>query len=99
MRRALYWSPGDKTYSSFFDFPAGDFILNSDTIIAPTIMPARTERKITIARDASNFQKRKDIVTGRAFCTENIATRDITINKIIRIAINLHPQLFLKFTR
>jgi hypothetical protein len=46
-------------------------------IIAPAIIPASTERNITIARDASNFQKRKVIATGIAFCAENIATIQI----------------------
>jgi hypothetical protein len=35
--------------------------------ITPVIRPVRTERNITIARDASNLQKKKEMVTGTAF--------------------------------
>lgn len=49
-------------------------------IIAPIITPVITERNITIARDASNFQKRKEIVTGSAFWTEKMATNAMIIN-------------------
>jgi hypothetical protein len=60
-------------------------------IIAPAIMPQSAERNMTIARDASNPQKRKVIATGTAFCTENMATRNNTSNNIMIIAINLSP--------
>ncbi len=76
------------------------FILNNDTIIAPAIIPASTERNITIARDASNFQKRKVIATGMAFCTENIATiATIINNRIIVIKLSfpyIHRPDFLR---
>jgi hypothetical protein len=39
---------------------------NKETI-TPVIRPVRTERNITIARDASNLQKKKEMVTGTAF--------------------------------
>jgi hypothetical protein len=43
------------------------FIRNKKAIINPVTSPVSTERKITIARDASNFQKKKVIATGIAF--------------------------------
>jgi hypothetical protein len=63
----------------------------NEIIIAPAIMPQSAERNMTIARDASNPQKRKVIATGTAFCTEKIATRNNTINNIMIIAINISP--------
>jgi len=36
-------------------------------MIAPAIIPASEIRKTMIARDASNFQKRKVMLTGIAF--------------------------------
>jgi hypothetical protein len=63
----------------------------NEIIIAPAIMPQSAERNMTIARDASNPQKRKVIATGTAFCTENMATRNNTINNIMIIAINISP--------
>ena len=63
----------------------------NEMIIAPAIMPQSAERNMTIARDASNPQKRKVIATGTAFCTENMATRNNTINNIMIIAINISP--------
>jgi hypothetical protein len=48
---------------------------------------------MTIARDASNPQKRKVIATGTAFCTEKIATRNNTINNIIIVAMNISSIL------
>jgi len=63
----------------------------NEMIIAPAIMPQSAERNMTIARDASNPQKRKVIATGTAFCTEKIATRNNTINNIMIIAINISP--------
>jgi hypothetical protein len=38
-----------------------------EEIIAPAIMPQRSVRKMTIARDASNRQNRKVIAAGAAF--------------------------------
>jgi len=38
-----------------------------NVIPPPIIMPVSTERKITIASDASNFQKIKEMATGVAF--------------------------------
>jgi hypothetical protein len=63
----------------------------NEMIIAPAIMPQSAERNMTIARDASNPQNRKVIATGRAFCTENMATRNNTSNNIMIIAINISP--------
>jgi len=60
-------------------------------------MPASTERNITIARDASNFQKRKVIATGIAFCTENIATTATIINNRIIVAILCLKKYYLLF--
>jgi hypothetical protein len=62
-------------------------------IIAPAIIPASTERNITIARDASNFQKRKVIATGIAFCAENIATIVTTINNRIIVTTAMFPHI------
>jgi hypothetical protein len=56
--------------------------------MAPAIMPKTAQRKITIAREASNFQKRNVIVTGMAFWTENIETRNKAINRMIIVAID-----------
>jgi hypothetical protein len=64
-------------------------------IIAPAIIPAITERNITIARDASNFQKRKVIATGIAFCTENIATIATIINNRITVTMVVLPYIIL----
>jgi hypothetical protein len=74
-------------------FLTDDFTFNNDTIIAPVIIPAITERKITIARDASNFQKRNVIATGMAFCTENIATVATIINNRIIVAMVVFPYI------
>src|SRR4030042_2171042 len=76
-------------------FLTDDFTFNNDTIIAPVIIPAITERKITIARDASNFQKRNVIATGMAFCTENIATVATIINKRIIVAMVVFPYIII----
>jgi hypothetical protein len=56
-------------------------------------MPQSAERNMTIASDASNLQKRRVIVTGTAFCTENIATRNNTINNIIIVAMDMPSVL------
>jgi hypothetical protein len=42
-------------------------IYTADKKTIVIIIPASTERRITIARDASNRQKRKEMVTGTAF--------------------------------
>lgn len=49
--------------------------------------PVKTERNITIARDASDFQKRNEIATGIAFCTEKTVTNVMIINTIINVII------------
>ena len=72
-------------------FLCEDFLLRSDKIIAPAIIPQSIERNTIIASDASNFQKKKVISTGRAFCIENTATTKITINNKITIAIISSP--------
>ena len=56
-----------------------------DRPIAPMNAPDSTDRKITIASDASKFQKRNVIVTGIAFCTEKSATIPITNKKRIKV--------------
>jgi len=43
------------------------FIRNKKAIITPVMSPVITERNMTIAREASNLQKKKVIVTGMAF--------------------------------
>jgi hypothetical protein len=43
------------------------FVRKNKAIITPVTSPVRTERNITIARDASNFQKKNEITTGTAF--------------------------------
>lgn len=63
--------------------------LSKNTTIAPAIIPKTAQRKITIAREASNFQKRNVIVTGTAFWTENIETRNSAINRMMIVAIIL----------
>jgi len=41
-----------------------------------------------IASDASNFQKRNEIPTGIAFCTEKTVTTAMMINVIINVTIS-----------
>jgi hypothetical protein len=65
----------------------------NEMIIAPAIIPQSAERNMTIARDASNLQKRRVIATGTAFCTENMATRNKTINNIIIVAMDIFSIL------
>jgi hypothetical protein len=48
-------------------FLADGFFLTKNPIIMPIIKPVTAERNITIARDASNLQKKKEIITGTAF--------------------------------
>jgi hypothetical protein len=45
----------------------------------PTMIPLNTQRKMMIAREAWNCQKRKEMDTGAAFCTEKTATIRIMI--------------------
>jgi len=66
----------------------------NEMIIAPAIMPQSAERNMTIAREASNPQNRKVIATGTAFCTENMATRNNTINNIMIVAMDIPSILF-----
>jgi len=54
-------------------------------------IPLNTERNMTIARDASNFHKRKETATGEAFCTEKIVTTAIIINKSTAIILSQSP--------
>jgi len=64
------------------------FILSHREKNRAMIIPAKTDRNITMARDASNFQKRKDMLTTEAFWIENKTTnKTITINTI-KVAIN-----------
>ncbi|OHE59605.1 MAG: hypothetical protein A2Z47_11360 [Thermodesulfovibrio sp. RBG_19FT_COMBO_42_12] len=78
----------------FIIFLTDGFIFNNDMIIAPVIIPLNTERNITIASDASNFQKRKVMATGIAFCTENIDTITTIINNRIIVDTVIPPFLF-----
>lgn len=55
--------------------------------MTPITTPAKTERNKTIARDALKFQKRNEIATGIAFCTEKAVTTAMMINTIIRVII------------
>jgi hypothetical protein len=70
-----------------------NFILKKDAALTPITTPAKTQRNKTIARDASNFQKRNEITTGIAFCTEKTVTNAMMINTIINVII-LPPLLF-----
>ena len=54
-------------------FPARLIRSQRKTVEAMTT-PVNAERNITIAKDAWNFQKRKTMETGKAFCAENTAT-------------------------
>jgi hypothetical protein len=58
----------------------------------PTTMPHSKHRKKLIARDAWKCQKRKEIETGAAFCTEKRATIKTMIMAITRLIIFLPPQ-------
>jgi hypothetical protein len=51
------------------------------------ITPVRAERNITTAKEASNFQNKKERATGVEFWMENIATIKIIINASIIILI------------
>ena len=73
--------------SKEFGFFLDNFILKSHDAINPMTTPAKTERNITIARDASNFQKRNEIATGIAFWTEKTVTTVMMINTIINVII------------
>jgi hypothetical protein len=53
-----------------------------------TTAPDRAERKMTIASDASNLQKRKEIATGAAFWTEKAATHNMMMHAMNIMAIN-----------
>jgi hypothetical protein len=48
-------------------------------------MPLSTHRKMIIARDAWNCQKRNEIATGDAFCTENMETIKIMMIAIMML--------------
>jgi hypothetical protein len=72
-------------------------ILKRDTAITPITTPAKPVRNKTIARDASNFHKKKEITTGIAFCTEKMVTTAMMITKIINVII-LPPVLFFTST-
>ena len=92
--------------SKEFGFFLDNFILKSHDAINPMTTPAKTERNITIARDASNFQKRNEIATGIAFCTAKTVTTIMMINTIINVIIfftfvffHLHPFLKLNQQR
>lgn len=50
-----------------YSFLLDVFIRNKKAIVTPIMSPVSTERNMTIARDASNLQKKKVIVTGMAF--------------------------------
>jgi hypothetical protein len=77
-----------------------NFILKRDAALTPITTPAKTQRNKMIARDASNFQARNEIVTGIAFCTVKTVTNAMMINTIITVIIfslfvvfYLHPFL------
>jgi hypothetical protein len=78
----------------------GNFILKRNAALTPITTPAKTQRNKTIARDASNFQKRNEITTGIAFCNEKTVTTAMMINTIINVIIFslfvvFHLHLFL----
>jgi hypothetical protein len=63
-------------HQSFFMFPLSLLFIwvrlyldlwKENAIIPPMMKPISTERNTIIARDASNFQKIKEIATGAAF--------------------------------
>jgi hypothetical protein len=64
-----------------------NFILKRDAALTPITAPAKPVRNKTIARDASNFHKKKEITTGIAFCIEKTVTTAIIINTIINVII------------
>ena len=66
--------------------------------IEPTIIPLNTHRKMMMAREAWNCQKRKEIATGAAFCTENMATIN-TIIKATMILAMVPPSCFFPYNR
>lgn len=72
-------------------------IRKEKAIVPPMIIPMSRVRNITIARDASNFQKMKEIATGAAFCTENAVTSERAI--IIKINTVIHASFYFQLTR
>ena len=58
-------------------------IRSQNTTIEAITAPANAERNITIAKDPSNFQNKKEMDTGAAFCTENVAINNMIINASI----------------
>jgi hypothetical protein len=74
-----------------------NFILKKEAALTPITAPAKPVRNKTIARDASNFHKKKEITTGIAFCTEKTVTSAMMITMIINVVI-LAPLLFFTST-
>jgi hypothetical protein len=74
------------------------FILMRNVRMEPTIIPLNTHRKMMMAREAWNRQKRKEIDTGAAFCTENMATIN-TIIKATMILAMAPPSRFFPYNR
>jgi hypothetical protein len=74
-----------------------NFILKREAALTPITAPAKPVRNKTIARDASNFHKKKEITTGIAFCTEKTVTTAMMITMIINMII-LPPLLFFTST-
>ena len=74
------------------------FIRMRNVRIEPTIIPLKTQRKMMMAREAWNCQKRKEIATGAAFCTENMATIN-TIIKATMILAMVPPSCFFTYNR
>ena len=74
------------------------FILMRNVRIEPTIIPLNTHRKMMMAREAWNCQKRKEIATGAAFCTENMATINTIIKATMMLAM-VPPSCFFPYNR
>lgn len=63
-------------------------------MVSTKIIPRITEMNITIAREASNFQKRKETVTGKVFWRTNNVINPRISNK--RMAINIIASVLQK---
>jgi hypothetical protein len=61
----------------------GPFFLRRKAMTTPMITPERRERNMMMARDALNFQKRKETSVGTAFWTEKMVTKVMIMNMSI----------------
>ena len=87
--------PRSSSIPGFFCFFTECLSFPENEITTAIKIPLSTDKNITIAKDASNLQKRKDTATGEAFCTEKIVTSAMIASKgtIIIIFSSFSPSL------